>query len=518
VEAYRQHVSSLPGHAEVKFIAATRTLRYRYSGQVHGVELSKAHADFLAAGGPLASFLEARCGSLPLRQPARPRTLAEATPRLLPMVRSRRYLDLALLMAQASAPTTAVAALPFRELAGELVVTLALDSETSISTVADADLAAWGVDFDAALELALNNLRSSGQIAMEELAPGLYGSAGNDPYAVSRLLLPELTASLPLRGDVVASMPAPDLLLLAGSQHAAALAAQARLTADVIAEARRPLSAQLIQRGAQGWTTAPEALSRHPALVKATHSLLQRDYQQQAELLNTLHQARGADIFVATYMLGAKDDNEPLFNYTQFTEGVTHALLPKADHFGFLTRAQELVVVPWSLAESVLGAALEPLAMFPARYRLRTFPDPAQLAVLRAGAVIQQGPAAPDQLMAAAAEDFRRAYQSLVGRQLPYDGDGVRLLEQLIEEQRLQFDEPPQKMLIGMGAVFGEILVRQFGAVWIRHKDSCAVRLDPKSGVIPLDRVTRLWEKGRAGGESLSSLFESIQRRRSGAA
>ncbi|MBK9656943.1 MAG: hypothetical protein IPO66_16435 [Rhodanobacteraceae bacterium] len=85
--------------------------------------------------------------------------------------------------------------------------------------------------------------------------------------------------------------------------------------------------------------------------MRAGHVLLQRDYKQQAELLNALHQARGEDIFVASYFLGAKSESEPLFNYTQFTEGVTHALLPRADHLGFLTRAQELLVVPWSLAE-----------------------------------------------------------------------------------------------------------------------------------------------------------------------
>ncbi|MBK9656942.1 MAG: hypothetical protein IPO66_16430 [Rhodanobacteraceae bacterium] len=201
VEAYRQHMSSLPGHTEVKIDATTRTLRYRFAGQVHGLDLTRAYADFGAGDRSLAAFIEARANSLPSRQSEGPRSLEEAGSRLLPMIRDRRYLGLAVLMAQVSAPTAEVPALPFRELAGELVVTLALDSETTIQTLAEADLAAWGVDFDTACERAIANLRRRGLPAMEELAPGLYGSRGGDPYAVSCLLLPELTSSLPLRGE-----------------------------------------------------------------------------------------------------------------------------------------------------------------------------------------------------------------------------------------------------------------------------------------------------------------------------
>ncbi|MBK9656944.1 MAG: hypothetical protein IPO66_16440 [Rhodanobacteraceae bacterium] len=119
--------------------------------------------------------------------------------------------------------------------------------------------------------------------------------------------------------------------------------------------------------------------------------------------------------------------------------------------------------------------------------------------------------------MAAMAEDFRRAFEAQLGRQLPCDGNGVRVLEQIIEEQRLQFEAPPQKMLMGIAAVLGEILVRQFGATWISHKDGYAVRFEANSGVVPLERVARQWDKGGAGGNTLSALFETIRQRKAGA-
>ncbi len=51
-------------------------------------------------------------------------------PTLMPMVRDRRYLDMALLMARVSGPrvleVSEIAAFPRREIAGELVLTLVL--------------------------------------------------------------------------------------------------------------------------------------------------------------------------------------------------------------------------------------------------------------------------------------------------------------------------------------------------------------------------------------------------------
>lgn len=73
---------------------------------------------------------------------------------------------------------------------------------------------------------------------------------------------------------------------------------------------------------------------------------------------------------------------------SNWAEGVD-ALLPRTDQVG-LTRkgtAGDLLFVPWSVAEEIVGARMEPVTFVPARVRARSFPNGAELARLRARAI-----------------------------------------------------------------------------------------------------------------------------------
>ena len=514
VEAFRRQIEQLPGHSNAVFDASARTIRYLHGGQNYIVNANNYYVDYGKSDSDLGVFPEACSAGLLSMQAPRPQSLEQVAPNLLPVVRDRRYLDMAILMAKVSATKAKVEVpvFPFRALAGELVVTLGLDTPTATSVVAATELESWDVSFDAAYEIALENLRARTHGSMEEARPGLYVSRWDDGYDASRLLLPELFGSLKLRGDPVVSVPSRNLLVVAGSEDPEALAALADVTAKVLGEESRPLSADVLQFHAHSWREAAASVSQQRRLLKARQLLLQRDYNQQAELLNQLNQTQGKDIFVASYKLAESTDDEPYRNMTQVTEGVGLTLLPKADELAFLTRAQEFLLVPWTVAEAVLGPALKRLTIHPVRYRHQGFPDAAQLEVLRSKASIRQAAPEPKQRMAAAAEDFRRAYQGEFQRELAYDASGIGLLDQLIEEQRSQGVPATDAFVEGIGAFVGEVLVRQFGGEWIWHKERFCVLLDSKSGVFPLDKVARQWANGRAGGDSVLGTYESVRR------
>ena len=517
VEAFKRHIEGLPGHSDAVFDAATRTLRYRHGGQDYSVNPNNYYLDFAKGDVDLEAFLQACCAGLLSMQAPRPQSLEQAAPSLLPVVRDRRYLDMAILMAKVSAAKAKVDIpnFPFRALAGELVVTLGLDTPTATSVVTAIELESWGTSFEAAYTVALANLRARTQGSMHEVRPGLYVSRWGDGYDASRLLLPELLKQLTLRGEPVVSVPSRNLLVVAGSDDPPALAALAQLAAKVLGEETRPLSADVLHFHAQGWREAAASVSQQPRLLRARQLLLQRDYNQQAELLNQLNQAQGKDLFVASYKLAESSDDKPYRNITQVTEGVGLTLLPKADELAFLTRTQEFLLVPWTEAEAVLGAALKRLAIHPVRYRHQGFPNAAQLELLRSKASIRQAAPDPKQRMAAAAEDFRRAYQGQFQRDLSYDAGGIQLLDQLIEDQRSQGVPATDAFVEGIGAFFGEVLLRQFGGEWIVHKERFCVLLDDKNGVFPLDKVARQWANGRAGGDSVLGTYDSVQRLRS---
>jgi len=510
VEAYMQRIARLPGHDNVVFDEADATIRYECREQMHFVVPQKAYADYLQAHVGVGPVLDRHLAMLTTAQDGRPRSLQEASARLLPMVRDRRYLDIAMMTAQASGQAGAadIAPFPFRPLAGELAVTLVLDAESSTSLVVDGDLETWGVDFDDALEVAMENLRRRTPDLLEPLAPGLYISRWNDAYDASRMLLTELLQRLHLRGEPIVCLPSRNVMLVTGAQDQAALTLLSKTAAEVLAAESRPLSADVLQWTGSGWVEAGDAISQLPALQRARHQLMHDAYAQQAELLGRLHAASGDQSFVASYKIGAKAEGEPFFNYAQLTEGVV-TLLPKADHLAFWSQDKSMVAVPWADAIAVFGDALQPLDMHPPRYRVDSFPNAAHMQRLRDKAVIVQPPASPKQALQTAAEKFRQDFQAKFQRELGYDLKGLRLLDAYLQAQHKRGVVPGKASVEGPGAFLGEFFIRQLGGEWVNHEDTFLVRFANGDGVFPFAKVAKQLVNGAEGGDSVIGLYET---------
>ena len=532
VDVYVRRIAQLPGCEKVVFDPVNGVIRFEYQGQVQFARPQTAYAEYKKDIARLDALLDAHINSIRFMQAEIPRSFAAVAPTLMPMVRDRRYLDMALLMARVSGPrvleVSEIAAFPRREIAGELVLTLVRDSPDSTSQVSESDLKQWGVSFDQACEAAMKNLRARTELRMEELAPGLYGSQWHDTYDATRILLTDLLRKLPLSGDLVVAAPTRTHLLVAGSDNRPALAALISTAVQLLDSDPKPLSADVLQFSSNRWTES--WLRNAPDLVNARCKLLQRDYAQQKDLLDKLNQASGTDLFVASYLLAKDNGNgEPLVNVANLTEGVA-TLLPKADYLMLMTRAQESLIVTWADAEVVLGGVLKKLNLHPPRYLAEVFPNPEQLAVLRTKVVKfakagqspgepaktvppRQDGAAADSLAAqvlAAAEVFRKSVRENLKLELNYDLEGVRWLDDYVEHLHQRKVAVADNQVEAVGAFLGECIIRKLGGTWSLHDNMEMVRFDANNGVFPFNKVRKHWSNGREGGDSLLGMYQSI--------
>jgi hypothetical protein len=110
------------------------------------------------------------------------------------------------------------------------------------------------------------------------------------------------------------------------------------------------------------------------------------EYAEQKELLDSLHQRRGSDVYVATFSAVEKPDGS-VFSYCLWSEGVD-ALLPRTQNILFHGPPGELPAVermnggPWERVAAVVGDLLEPVDVYPPRYRVRGFPTREQLTAI----------------------------------------------------------------------------------------------------------------------------------------
>lgn len=346
------------------------------------------HAYCDAPGGQRQGALQGYVSTLLTSSQAHPASLAEARPLLRPVIRGRAALE-ALRMHHLRTDGNDDGFHPaLRPFGDDCVVLLALDHPESIATLANGPDAQWGVSFDEALAIAIDNLRESVDHFVE-VAPGVYGGGWEDGYDISRALLPDMLERIPARGRPIFMMPTRDLLLVSGDSDEAGLLKMTELCLQVVAHGR-PVSACMYRYGDAGverYRPRQEPLIRLQAHLARV--LAQVDYDAQKEALDRLYEAQGIDVFVATYNLFTQnDDVAASFSLATWTRGVDTSL-PKVDRLA-LVRPEaaddlgEVRVVSWEQAAAELAPLLEPEDRYPVRYRTRGFPDDAQLARLRA--------------------------------------------------------------------------------------------------------------------------------------
>ena len=253
---------------------------------------------------------------------------------------------------------------------------------TPCGSIPQANLDAWGLTLYEVLEVARENLATlPAKFIGPQSGEGVYLSATGDNYDASRILAPELIGQFQLKGDPVAMIANRDNLIVAGADDATGLEAMLNLTAEALQQLR-PISSVALRFDGEEWTPwLPDAA--HPLYKqfrKFFFDTVGRDYAEQKELLDRLHAKTGESDFVATFNV-VQDPRGRLLSYAVWTERVV-SQLPQTDMVVFGRLEGEPAMVPWSAAMEEVGHLLEPLDIYPPRYRVREFPSADQLAAM----------------------------------------------------------------------------------------------------------------------------------------
>ena len=237
------------------------------------------------------------------------------------------------------------------------------------------------VGLDKATEAALDNLRVMSRDGLEEAAPGFWVSPWHDDYDVARILLPELIKWCKVKGSQVAMLPHKNFLLATGSEDVYGLDRMASLAEEFYAGPRFLSGIPLIL--GDGWSPfeLPEEHSLFRRYQSLRHLTMAVDYSWQAELLSDCYRQQGEDLLVAS-ALTIPGCEWPTI--TCWGEGVD-TLLPKTAIIGFVDEKRDIVhaAAEWDRVREVVGDLMEPVGVYPERYRVRSFPNPDQIEAIK---------------------------------------------------------------------------------------------------------------------------------------
>ena len=312
-------------------------------------------------------------------QPRRVLALGEALPYLVPKVRPRFQYEALTLRLGGACPI-------FRPLADILALSLVVDGPDGELEVGLTELEAWGADFDLLLQKARANLLlRGGEEHFRRVRPGLFRSTWQDNLDGSRMLLPGMLKGLPLRGEPVVALPNRDTLLVAGADDPDALGWMLEAALEFLREDPRYLHGCPLRLEHFQWEVwqSPQGPVAESQLARIQKRRLAEEYARQKALLDRLHGRAGKAVAVEPLHLNLSSSGR-VTSCTFWSESVEEGWLPEADFVGVGGAAlgeEGRLWVPWAQVWGQLGHLLEPVGLFPERYRFRSFPRAELLAM-----------------------------------------------------------------------------------------------------------------------------------------
>jgi uncharacterized protein YtpQ (UPF0354 family) len=315
-----------------------------------------------------------------------PESFEDVAHDLLVTLRGRAYYDLIDLQAQLEGEGEFD--IPYAVLAEHLALGLVYDLPTSMRSIGGDDLAGWGVSLYEAIERGKANLAEISRELEVAAADGIYFVHTNDGYGACRMVFDPLIDQFEVRGDCVALVPNRDLLIVTGTEEETALGVAAELAKKGLEE-NRSITGIAFCRQAGEWS--PWLPHRGSPVYEAFKMLevasLGRDYDEQKQLLDALHEKQGIDIFVASYTVYQHNETGEINSSAIWVEGID-TLLPKTDRVMFGrggAPGEILLEAAWESVREVCSDLMEESDMYPPRYRLRGFPGESQLRALQSG-------------------------------------------------------------------------------------------------------------------------------------
>ena len=317
-----------------------------------------------------------------------PTDFEDLGPDLLPTVRGRSYFCFSPLQFQGEGAGSMD--WPYQPLANYLGVGLVYDRPDSMLQIQKHHLTGWGVSFEEALDVARKNLKEISQQSFARLTPALWASPWSDSHDASRLILHDLIREIEVKGDHIAMVPNREVLLVTGSEDDQWLAAMITV-AEKALDQPRGVSGVAIRLAWNDWS--PYLPDRDHPLRARFEALrvksISEDYSEQKSLLEALHQKTGADVYVAPCNVAQHKETQRTHTFCMWLKGI-ESLLPKVEQVYFFVPTGEesgdvAASADWEVVEKVVGHLLEPMDLYPERYRVKAFPTEEELEVLGQG-------------------------------------------------------------------------------------------------------------------------------------
>ncbi|WP_165229882.1 hypothetical protein [Aquisphaera insulae] len=327
----------------------------------------------------LRSWIEGRKGI--------PEDFGDASHDLLPGVRNRASFEIMKL--QSRVDGSAEFDWPYRVVGEHYGAGLVYDLPHAMSQINGQQLDRWGVTLEEAMDLAMLNLAGLSGQGLQPLAPGVWMSPWRDNYDASRILLTDLIGAHDVEGDPVVLIPNRDTLILTGSEDPSGQMVLVAAAAGAL-ERPRPLHAFPLRLEYGTWTPylPPEDSPAHRPIQSLILGVMARDYHDQQELLQGLYRANGEGISVASYSALQDRESGRLASSCLWGRGLD-SLLPRTDIVCFADASQPdgktlVASVTWDRMMDIVGDRIEPIDVYPERYRVRSFPDPGEIERLKA--------------------------------------------------------------------------------------------------------------------------------------
>ncbi len=107
-------------------------------------------------------------------------------------------------------------------------------------------------------------------------------------------------------------------------------------------------------------------------------------YNAQKELLDRLHAKKKQDVFVGSYMMMADKETGQAITYCVWSSKNVLSLLPHTDRIAFMQEGKGPLLAEWDQVVKIVGHLMEPLDIYPQRFRVSDFPTEEQLAEMGA--------------------------------------------------------------------------------------------------------------------------------------
>lgn len=303
-----------------------------------------------------------------------PEEFEDARPDILPIVRSRAYLEIGNLERRLRGEHPAEAT---STMVGDHLLALPIfDLPEAMRTIDNARMHQWGRTIYELMEVALENLDEM-TATVTTVDQRVFLFRNQDHYDASRLLLTERIRQLELQGQPVAMVPTRDCLIVTGDEDETGLHLMHQL-ASQHAHDPRPISLTPCRLTSDGWETwlPPVDHPQHDALFELHMQGHSAEYREQHEAIEVGFAQSGQEGFVANYYLHRDLKTRRLHSYCVWPE-CSHALLPQSDVVVFMdsSHMKPLASGTWEEVQAALGSQMEDLKTYPPRYRVLGFPS-----------------------------------------------------------------------------------------------------------------------------------------------